>query len=235
MMARLPESIMTRAFASAPMGGFEIGAVDDALTFSRKMDAAAIGPGIGSTEKSVRRFVCDFISRCDKPLVIDADAINALSLLPDHGAGLVTARTVSTMLTPHPGEMGRLLGISTKDVQEDRLGAAREAAHRFGCVVLLKGSRTLIAHPDGRLAINETGNAGMATGGMGDALTGIAAAFAAQMNDPWEAATAAAYVHGLAGDLAADAIGKAGLLAPDLLYHVPTAIAQCNNTVVPGC
>lgn len=227
MMARLPESVMTRSFAGNAKGGFDRSAVDEALAFSQKMDAVAIGPGIGHEEESTRDFVYEFAARCEKPLVIDADALNSLALQPDHGAALVKARKAATILTPHPGEMGRLLGKGTKDVQADRLAAVRDASDRFGCATLLKGTRTLIAHPDGRLAINETGNAGMATGGMGDALTGIAAAFLAQIEDPWKAAAASAYIHGLAGDIAAGHIGKAGLLAPDLLRFVPAAIQQC--------
>jgi NAD(P)H-hydrate epimerase len=227
MMARLPETMMTRAFGANSKGGFDAGAVDDALAFCEKMDAVAIGPGIGQDEESTRQFVYEFVKRCEKPLVIDADGLNALSLQPDHGAALVKSRKAVTILTPHPGEMSRLLGKSTKEVQADRLGAVREAADRFGCAVLLKGTRTLIAHPDDRLAINETGNTGMASGGMGDALTGIAATFLAQMEDPWKAAVAAAYVHGLAGDLATREMGKAGLLAPDLLRFVPAAMREC--------
>lgn len=227
MMARLPESIMTRAFAASENGRFDKSAVDEALQFAQKRDAVAIGPGMGHEDESTREFIYDFIARCEKPMVIDADALNALAMQPDHGAGLVKNRKAATVLTPHPGEMSRLLGKSTKEIQADRLGAVRDAADRFGCAALLKGTRTLIAHPDGRLAINETGNAGMATGGMGDALTGIAAAFLAQVEDPWKAATAAAYLHGLAGDIAAGHVGKAGLLAPDLLRFVPAAIQQC--------
>ncbi|HEX5322457.1 MAG TPA: NAD(P)H-hydrate dehydratase [Capsulimonadaceae bacterium] len=231
MMARLPETLMTRAFAANARGSFDSGAVDDALAFCEKMDAVALGPGIGHDEESTRRFVYEFVARCEKPLVLDADALNALALQSDHGAALVKARKAPTVLTPHPGEMGRLLGKSTKEVQADRLVIVREAADRFGCATLLKGTRTLIAHPDGRLAINETGNTGMATGGMGDALTGITGAFLAQMGDAWQAAAAAAYVHGLAGDLAASQIGKAGLLAPDLLRFVPAAIQRCAEAV----
>lgn len=227
MMARLPETMMTRSFSANAKGGFDVSAIDEALAFAGKMDAIAIGPGIGHEEESTRTFIYEFVARCEKPVVIDADALNALALQPDHGAALVKGRKAATILTPHPGEMGRLLGKSTKDIQADRLAAVREAADRFGCAALLKGTRTLIAQPDGRLAINETGNAGMATGGMGDALTGIAAAFLAQIEDPWQAATASAYIHGLAGDIAAGRVGKAGLLAPDLLRFVPAAIQKC--------
>ena len=163
------------------------------------------------------------------PLVIDADALNCLALEPDRGASVVKGRPAATVLTPHPGEMGRLLGTDTKAVQADRRAAVEQAARDYGCPVLLKGARTLIADPSGRLAVNMTSNPGMATGGAGDVLSGVIATLLAGKLDAWESAAAGAYLHGLAGDLAAAGQGgSAGLIATDLLDHLPAAIAHCH-------
>lgn len=226
LMARTPATVMTRSFSDSPSGCLSAGAIKTLLAACEKADAVGIGPGL-SGDAGTRELVTRFVRDCPSPLVIDADALNALSALPDRGASILGVRKAPTVLTPHPGEMGRLLGRDTNAVQEDRLGAVRDAVEQCQCVVLLKGSRTLIAAPDGRLAINETGNAGMASGGSGDVLTGIAAAFLAQVPDPWEAAAAAAYIHGLAGDMAAKEHGTAGLMATDLAEWLPRAMRQC--------
>ncbi len=225
MMARLPDTVMTRGFAQTETRAFGHGAIEAALQFVEKMDAVGIGPGIGQ-DNETRKFVAEFVAKCPKPMVLDADALNCLSLEPDHGASIIKSRSAATILTPHPGEMGRLLGISSKDVQADRLGSVRKAAETLGCVALLKGDKTLIAAPDGHLAINETGNCGMSSGGMGDVLTGVATTFLAQIGDPFKAAASASYVHGMAGDLAATLIGKAGLMANEVADFVATAIKQ---------
>lgn len=226
VMTRAQETVMTRAFADSSAGAFSPAAVKPALALCDAMNAVAIGPGLTHAEPGVREFVHRFVRDCPVPLVIDADALNALAALPDHGASLVAGRGAPTLLTPHPGEMGRLLGRDSAAVQADRFGALREAVEAFRCIVLLKGSRTLIGAPDGRVAINATGNAGMASGGMGDTLTGIAAAFLAQASDAFVAASAAAFVHGLAGDLASEALGPAGITGTDVAEHVPRALAR---------
>jgi len=168
-------------------------------------------------------FVQRFVKDCPIPLVVDADGLNYLSTLPDHGASIVHSRAASTILTPHPGELGRLLGVSAAEIQENREAYVRQAALDYGAIVILKGSRALTAAPDGRLAINTTGNPSMASGGSGDVLTGVAATLLAQIDDPWQAAVAAAFLHGLAGDIAASKIGQAGSLATDLAAALPAA------------
>ncbi len=228
MMARVPDVIMTRGFLDTGGRQFRRAAVEQALKFVEKMDAVGLGPGLSTEGAEVQGFVLDFIRQCPKPMVIDADALTILAhSADDHGASILKSRTAPTIITPHPGEMARLLGSSSKEVQADRLGSVRRAAETFHCVALLKGDRTLIAVPDGRLAINATGNAGMASGGMGDVLTGITTTLLAQIHDPFRAAAAAAYVHGLAGDLASQTHGKPGLMASDLAEFVPDAITRC--------
>ena len=220
--------VMTRGLAQTSTRSYASQALDDALALAAKGTAAAIGPGVGREDADTVKFVCEFIKRCPAPLVIDADALTILSEQPGRGADIVNARVHPTILTPHPGEMSRLLGIKTQEVQDDRLGAVRSAAQHYNCTVLLKGARTLIASPDGRLSVNTTGNTGMASGGMGDTLTGITAALLGMKLGAHEAAAAAACIHGLAGDIASDRIrGQAGLLASDLIEAIPEAIARC--------
>ncbi len=180
--------------------------------------ALALGPGLGTdpeTAEAVRRLVRE----SPVPVVVDADGLNAFA----GRAGELAERASPAILTPHPGEAGRLLGLTAAEVQADRVGAAERLARETGAVVLLKGRRTLVASPDGEVWINPTGNPGMATGGTGDVLTGLLAALLAQGLDPFAAALAGAYVHGLAGDLAAERQGTRGLSAGDLAEELPSA------------
>jgi hydroxyethylthiazole kinase-like uncharacterized protein yjeF len=191
-----------------------------ALRLASECDAVALGPGL-TTDGDTPRFVREFVDALDKPLVLDADGLNA------HvgAAERLASRRAPTILTPHPGEAGRLLGRSAAEVQSSRDAAARELARRTGAIVVLKGARTIVTN--GRRAIvNRTGNPGMATGGAGDVLTGILGALLARGCDPFEAAVLAAHVHGRAGDLAAEARGEEGLVATDLLAQIPAAIAE---------
>jgi NAD(P)H-hydrate epimerase len=159
-------------------------------------------------------------------MVIDADALTALAGRPE----LCRAAGGARLLTPHPGEAARLLGIGIPEVQADRLAAARRLAAATGAVVALKGARTVIAAPDGRIALNPTGNPGLATGGTGDVLTGVAGGLLAQGVEPVAALGAAVYLHGLAGDVAAGARGVAGLLAGDVADALPEAIRRVRAT-----
>lgn len=231
LMARVSPVVMTRGLAQTEGGTFAKAAVEAALKLAEKRTAAALGPGLGGPDsEETRAFVREFVARCPVPLVVDADALNCLALEPDRGASLVKGRAAATVLTPHPGEMGRLLGTDTKAVQAERRGIVEQAAREYGCPVLLKGARTLIAAPNGRLAVNTTSNPGMATGGAGDVLSGVIATLLAGKLDAWKAAVAGAYLHGLAGDLAAaEQGGPAGLIATDLLGHLPAAIARCHT------
>ncbi|MDO8684139.1 MAG: NAD(P)H-hydrate dehydratase [Armatimonadota bacterium] len=194
-------------------------AVGAVTALAKKCTAVAIGPGLGR-HPDTDRFVQSVLPRLELPVVIDADALNALA-----GAKEIFVQLrAPAVITPHPGEMSRLLGTSSAEVQSDRLKVALDAAAKFGVVVVLKGARTVIASPDGRAFINPTGNAGMASGGMGDVLTGAIGGFLAQGLSPLDAAICGVYLHGLAGDLVADELGVAGLLASDLLLKLPVAI-----------
>jgi NAD(P)H-hydrate epimerase len=157
----------------------------------------------------------------DLPLVLDADALNHVAQDPT----LLHKRTAGTVLTPHPGEAARLLSSPVPDVQADRYGAARALADRYAAVAVLKGARTVIAAPDGRLAVNPTGNPGLGTGGTGDVLTGCVGAALARLGDAFLAACAAVYLHGAAGDLAASRRSETGLLAGDVIDALPHVLA----------
>ena len=184
-----------------------------------------IGPGLG-TEGSTPEFVRGFVKKVTLPMVIDADALNALagrtSLLHDavkDAAAKGKPRTI--VLTPHPGEMARLVGMTVKEVEADRIGLARKFATEHGVTLVLKGWRTLIAHPDGKIAVNTTGNPSMAKGGSGDILTGIVSAMLAQYGDDVaHAVEAAVFLHGLAGDFACVAQDEHTVLATDTVAHL---------------
>jgi NAD(P)H-hydrate epimerase len=169
----------------------------------------------------VRKFVQALLEQCPVPLVLDADAIAAFAGEPERIVGRDGADVI---ITPHPGEMASLLGIATEDVQANRIGLARDfsASHRVH--VILKGHRTIIATPEGRAFINLTGNAGMATAGVGDVLTGAVAAWAGQLLDAEAACKLAVHLHGLAGDLAEADEGDVGLIAGDIIDRLGDAV-----------
>ena len=191
------------------------------LELSEEVDVLAIGPGL-SRDPETAVLVRRLVARADRPMVIDADGLNAVA-----DAGMILEGEHAPMvLTPHPGEMGRLMGVSTDKVQGNRKHFAEAAANRFGSVIILKGACALIAETGRPLTVNPTGNPGMATGGTGDVLTGMVAGLIAQGLLPFEAAAAATYLHGLAGDVAAAELGEASLLAGDLLETLPEAICR---------
>jgi NAD(P)H-hydrate epimerase len=161
-----------------------------------RMTAVAIGPGMGTGEGASQTLEW-ILDHWDGPLLLDADAINLLAGRPERSAG----RGHPSVLTPHPGELARLLGRSTDEVVDDRVGAVREAAARAGAVVVGKGFRTVIADPDGEVWINPTGDDGLASGGSGDVLTGTIAGFLAQGLEPVRAAIVGCWLHGRAGEL----------------------------------
>jgi len=164
--------------------------------------------------------VRELVLHVEAPLVLDADGLNAMA---GH-TGLFRDRKSPLVLTPHPGEIARLLSTDTRSVQADRIATASRAAMDWGAVVILKGAGTVIAEPGGDVFINPTGNAGMASAGIGDVLTGCVVSFLAQGLGPFSAAVAGAYFHGHAGDLAAQMEGMAGLTAGDVIRHLPLAL-----------
>lgn len=214
---------MTLGLPAGAAGQIAERAAEAVLDAAEGKAVLALGPGLGQDPEAaaaVRRVALE----CPLPLVLDADGLNAFA----GRAGELARRRVETILTPHPGELGRLLGISTATVQEDRIAAARGAAEETGAIVVLKGRLTLVASGTA-VFVNPTGNPGMATGGTGDVLTGLIAGFVAQGMDALDATLLAVYLHGLAGDLAASRLGETALAAGDLVEMLPAALAQLTS------
>ena len=234
--AAVPRSVLSLVAGVAPelmctpledANGLSLDQLDeDSLTKLMKgMTVVGIGPGLGQ-EGTTPEFVRAFVERVSLPMVIDADALNALagrSQLLKQAANSADAkgRKRTIVLTPHPGEMARLVGSTVKEVEADRVGLARRFATENGVTLVLKGWRTLVAHPDGRVAVNTTGNPAMAKGGSGDILTGIVAGMLAQYpEDVAKAVEAAVFLHGLAGDFATLAQDEHTVLATDTVDHL---------------
>lgn len=189
------------------------------LSMLRKCNVAAIGPGL-SANNSIYNIISNIAESASIPVVLDADALNVLAKNTD----VFSKFKKDIVITPHPGEMSRLTGLDVSYIQQNRIEVAKKYASLWGVVVVLKGARTIIANKNGELYINPTGNAGMATAGSGDALTGIIASLIGQGVGAYEAAVAGVYLHGLAGDMAAVSKGEHGLNAMDIVEKVPHAI-----------
>ena len=200
--------------------GLDSACVDRVLEMAR--DVMAIGPGLGQAP-GTRDFIRALVDRATMPLVLDADGLNAFVDDPDRLSGKDGRDLI---ITPHPGEMARLVGMSTDEVQASRLEIARNFAVAHHVYVVLKGHRTLVATPDDKVFINPTGNAGMATGGTGDVLTGMIAAWLAQLLDAEAACQLAVYLHGMAGDLAEADEGEVSMTAGDLAAHIGDAVME---------
>ena len=200
-------------------GQISLQSLDDLLSLAEGKQALAIGPGFGLGEE-VSALICRLVQNSMLPMIIDADGLSALSgqtSLLEQQAGR------QMVLTPHPGEMARLSGVSIAEIQADRFTVARNFAVRHKVVLVLKGARTLIASPGGQVYVNSTGHAGLASAGMGDVLTGLIGSFLAQGLDALNAATLAVYLHGFAADRLLPTFGDAGLLATDLMSEIPAA------------
>jgi NAD(P)H-hydrate epimerase len=223
VLAAMGAEYMTEPLDETPAGTIDYAALDRVLDL--KADVIAVGPGLGQ-EPSTAAFVQALVERAGVPLVIDADALNAFAEEPER---LAARDGVEMIVTPHPGEMARLLGIAIEAVQHDRLDAARNFATQHKLHVVLKGHRTIIAGPENRAFINFTGNPGMATGGTGDVLTGMIAAWFAQLLDTEAACKIAVYLHGAAGDLAEADEGEVSLVAGDLVTRIGDAVLELTS------
>jgi NAD(P)H-hydrate epimerase len=225
IISTLSMELMTEALPETEDGAISLRAFNgpqlDRLV--ERKTVLAVGPGIGSHPETAE-FVRSVVNKYHLPLVLDADGLNAFA---GHMESFrQDARPVAaTVFTPHPGEMARLTGKTIAEIQSNRLAVAREFARKYGVTLVLKGFRTLTASPDGKVWVNPTGNPGMAKGGTGDMLTGLTAGLLAQFptHPVGEVAAAAVYLHGLAGDLAAEEFGQQSMLAGDLLEKIPSA------------
>lgn len=226
VVARFEPSYMTVPLPCDKQGRIKLSARDELSPLIEEATVVACGPGMGRS-KDLTELVSWLYQSVSKPMVVDADGLNALSANPD----ALDKPGATRVLTPHPGEFARLLGVE-RVAAEDRSRLAREMALRTGAVLLVKGHETVIT--DGlQLAYNTTGNPGMATGGCGDVLTGVITALLCQGLSPFDAARLGAHVHGLAGDYAAGAYGMVGMIARDLLRRLPAAIRSLENSDIP--
>lgn len=221
-----PEEVMILPLPETGAGTLSLSGYKKIKSFVKNVDVLVVGPGL-TQNKSTQGLVRKMISKIDKPMVIDADGLNALAghlnLLRTMNSKL---RTI--ILTPHPGEMARILGISVKKVQGNRQEMAKKFAQDYKLTVVLKGHNSVVADYKSNLYINKTGNPGMATAGSGDVLTGMIAAFLGQGLNQFAAAKYAVYLHGLAGDLAAKEKTQISLIASDIIDKIPEAIKKCS-------
>jgi NAD(P)H-hydrate epimerase len=217
LAAPLPEG-MTEPLPETAAASLAAGALDRLLDLAAARDAVALGPGVG-LDPETQGVVRGLVARVERPMVVDADALTALA---GH-LECVREALGPRLLTPHPGEAGRLLGLTAGEVQRDRVGSVRRLADATGAVVALKGAGTLVATPGGEVAVNPTGNPALATGGTGDVLTGVAGALLARGLEPAAALRVAVYLHGLAGDVVAERVGEGGLLAGEVADALPEA------------
>jgi NAD(P)H-hydrate epimerase len=242
--------VMTEALDETPDGAISHSALDHALRLAQKRTVVAVGPGLSSADESTRRFVRDFVGQRNTPLVIDADGLNALAPWPEELQG---SEEMPIVITPHPGEMARLTGMTIAEVNADRIAVALGFAEKHRVITVLKGNRTVIAAPM-KFAVPEyrftdvyivpTGNAGMATAGSGDVLTGLVASFLAQSprltdeikvgSGSRDAVASAVYLHGLAGDIAASKLGMRSLIASDIIANLSEAILMVGGDTERG-
>ncbi len=220
-----PKEVMTLPLAETKEGTLSLAGYKKIKDFLKNINVVMLGPGLGKN-KSTYNLVLKLISKITQVAVIDADGLNALvghlNILRDNE----TTRQRATILTPHPGEMARLLGISTNEIQGQRKEIARRFARDYNCTVVLKGRKTVVANNQGKVYVNNTGNPGMATAGSGDVLTGILGAFLGQGLSTFSAAKYAVYLHGFAGDLAAKENTQLGMIASDIIAKLPEAIKK---------
>ena len=196
--------------------------IDFLLSESKRSSAVLVGCGLSVCDDT-RAIVDSVIRNCETPIVLDADALNCVAENPD----VLKNKKSEIIITPHPGEMARLVGTNAQEVNRNRVKTAVDFSDKYSVVTVLKGVGTVITSPDGRVLINRTGNSGMATGGSGDVLAGMTAALLAQGANPFDAAAAAVYLHGLAGDIAAEKLGKISMLPTDLINEISTAYRKC--------
>ncbi len=218
MASKLTE-VMVRPFFETRDFSLSLLAEKELMISSEKCNSFAVGPGI-STNKETQHLVRNIYCRVTRPLVLDADGVNSFVGHLDSLKGAKGPRC----MTPHPGEMARLLSKDIKDIQGNRKDVALRFANEYNTVLVLKGSQTVVASPAGDVYINSTGNAGMATAGSGDVLTGMIASFTAQGMDLFSAAILGVYYHGMAGDMGRKEKGVLGLVASDLLNKLPEAL-----------
>lgn len=224
-----PEEIIYKGVKETEDGTISKAALEQVTREMEQAKVMIIGPGLSGNEETVE-FIRELVKHVRVPCVIDADGLNALAQDTD----VLSMTEGGFVFTPHPKELSRLLDRPVSEVQSDRIKAAQEAARKFSSVIVLKGARSVVAHPDGNTFIIPTGNSGMATAGAGDVLTGVIAGLLAQGMDAFSAAVAGTYIHGAAGDAAAEDFGEDGIMAGDIMDYVPVVIKAMREGTFAG-
>lgn len=221
MSIKLTE-VIVKSVEDNEKGYFTRDSLVEILDYIETMDVIAVGPGMG-VDKDRIYILEEIIKNCKKPIILDADAINCLSI--QHN--ILYNRNKEIILTPHPGELGRFLDKSISEIQENRIYYAKYAADKYNIIVVLKGSETVVASPEAEdIYVNTTGNPGMATAGSGDVLTGMISSFVGQGIKPLDASILSVFTHGLAGDLAKMDKGEHGMIASDIMERIPESISK---------
>ncbi len=215
---------MSEGLSDSGKGYLNPGSLDDSIRILKTKSSLAIGPGI-SAKNETEQFLVGLLKKVRVPVVADADAIN---IIAGH-KNILKKVKVPVILTPHPGEMARLMDVSTKEIQENRISFASDFAVRHKCFIVLKGARSVIAAPDRKIFINPTGNPGMSSGGMGDVLAGVIAGLLSQNYSPLEACILGTFSHGLSGDIVTGNIGRSGITATDVANSIPAALNKLNQ------
>lgn len=196
--------------------------IENLLKEAEKASAVLVGCGLGVCNDT-KQLVKEFILNCTTPMVLDADALNCIADKPE----ILKSAKAEIIITPHPAEMARLINSTAKKVNEDRANTALSFAKEYNTITVLKGAGTIIASPDGRVLINNTGNSGMATGGSGDVLAGMISSLLAQNKNAFDCASAGVYLHGLSGDIAKEKFGEISMLPSDTIDCIHLAFKQC--------
>lgn len=218
------EEVIYKPMPETEAGTFSRDAYGQLKALTAQAQAIILGPGIGLNDDTFE-LVSKLLRDIDCPCIIDADGLNAIARKPE----LLEGNDGQFVLTPHPKELARLMNCEVSEIQSDRINMAIKAAKKFNAVIVLKGSMSVIANPEGEVFVNPTGNAGMATAGAGDVLSGIIGGLLAQHVEPFQAAAAGAYIHGRSGDILAEEIDESGLVAGDIKRGIPFAIASIKN------
>jgi NAD(P)H-hydrate epimerase len=219
LAVKLVEAII-KPVSDKNTGVFKLDSIAEIEKIIEDMDVLAIGPGMGIDEERVE-LVKHILLNFNGPVVLDADGLNCISKV---GLNIFNKRRFPTVITPHPGEFSRLLGVSTKEIQDNRVEYAKYVSTNYGIVTVLKGANTVVSNPKGEVYINTTGNPGMATAGSGDVLTGMITSFIGQGIDFYKASILGVYCHGLAGDIVKEEKGEYGMIARDILESIPSSI-----------
>lgn len=218
MSIKLIEAIV-KPIEDESLGYFTERSIEEIFMEIENMNVLGIGPGMGVDSNRVK-LISEIISDVEIPMVIDADGLNCLS----KNIELLHKKKNEIVLTPHPGEMSRLIGVSIDEIEKDRIRYAKEFSKKYNIILVLKGNKTVVSNNKGDVYINDTGNPSMATAGSGDVLTGIISSLIGQGYDVFESAKLGVYIHGLSGDISRDKLGEYGVLARDILDNIPLAM-----------